>query len=343
MDPDFLDARAGHTWTNFYIWARMWILLKTPDEALAEAEAGIADILARDPLNAEALAMRSLIALEQLRQGHALELANGAVFNKSDSGALRRTLGMILVANGEYEKGKAELDLSLRQSPRMRPAEYNFIIRAYLAMRETETALKLLQEQREAGLENNPTRWMWLIALAQAGRDAEAQEMLPGTFLSWPAANVRWMEIAWKPFLDPAVVEGFRADLLRAGVPLWPYGYAAENAENRLTKEELQSLLENGFRWTGATDQMGGPMENSGWPDGRVRTVFSYLPGMALDGRWRLVENEVCIRYPEVYLGREFCQWMFHDPNSSSPGNPRYVLTEAFGLLKTGLDPMTEE
>jgi adenylate cyclase len=119
-----------------------------------------------------------------------------------------------------------------------------------------------------------------------------------------------------------------RLDALgKAGIPQWPTGYEVSGAI-RLSNLELQNLV-YGHTWFGRSQNKYQTFAQKTAGDGRV----TYLQfGTKWEGTVSIDNDRLCYQIPALLLGRNFCGYVYRNPQGSREGKDEYIAVDVFDV-----------
>ena len=341
-DPDFVDAKIGFARANYHVWQAEWSIIKNTLEARIAAEKTVADILANDPDNPEALAVRIRIRMLMLQREEALAMAKAAIFRNPDSPELRNVLGWTLIATGDYAAAKEAFETFAVSVPRLSPTALANLATAFLRLNEPQRALSLILPFYDRSLPYQGFDWTLTEAFARTG-DIEAAKHSMQRIIqtTTPLANLTWQRQFFEIFEDPSIFEAYAEAMRAAAMPEWPFNLDKTLAPDRLDEAALKALAEPGFKPVEATDEFQGPFEIEVRSDGTAYFKLSYIPS-AYNGVWKIEGNQFCMRFPDLYKGRFACELFFRDRERDTPELEHYVMLGRFGARKLAIERTAE-
>lgn len=336
-EPAFLDARGAYAYLNFFVWHMGWNPVRNNKQALEIAEKTIADLLADDPLNTDALIVEVDIA-RHLDRDKALTLARGAIFRKRDDPHLRLALGWALLSNGLVDDARAEFETYQNLSPRLRPPEVLDLANAYLRLDDPARALEVIST-----LDPEAANGFLVLAakaeiFARLGRLEEGRAQARKFLQFLPFYSVMWDEPKFRTFKDPAVFQAYSKAMQAVGIPLWPLAFDQGRDDARLGNAALRHLFGRSFRTVETTDPVGGPYTSQYTVDGSVTLAYGFMQGMTFTGMWDIDGDHVCQTFPSISMGMRVCERVYVDRERSTAEDPRYVQLNGFGVHRFGVD-----
>ncbi|NRB02739.1 MAG: hypothetical protein HRU30_05675, partial [Rhodobacteraceae bacterium] len=336
-DPNFVGAKLGAAEANFQIWRNGWNIAKDTRDALDDLNALVNEVLETDPNQADALSLKVLTALYELRRDDALSLAQGAVFRNPDAPRLRYTLAFALLANGDREGAAQELDNYRRMAPRLSYAQHRRLLDSYLRLGDLETAFAVLEDIRRSGEADHMVLPLIAELLARRGDTEPARDRLAEYVQAVPFYNLAWSALQFRVFKDPNVFAEHAQAMKAAGAAETPYDVGSKIAEEPLNSVALTLLFGAGFKVSDATDPLGEPYELTILPDGTLTLNFSALETRPFEGQWEIEGDRVCFAIPGIVMGYRYCDAVYPDAERWREDAPRYVAVNAFGLFRFGV------
>jgi len=336
LDPNYGRAYAALA-AVYYEASMMVALLKGLGVSWHEARARSIQYLqkaAQDPITH---AVKSRMYLWRRQHQEAIsELERGLALDPNDP-ASNFNMGSALIYASRPKEAVEFLKRGMRLDPH-NPSRYLVGLgMAHFCMGELEEAAALVEKATRLNPESAPTWAGWLAAYyALLGRDQEARAALetfkkerekvdvPGT------VNLRYF-MNGVPFKDRAVAERFAEGLLKAGVPpaKIPGGYFPAFKENRLTGEEIRSLLFG----SAITGYIFYPQQF--WTEYKKNGEITWRgPGpIPYDtGKSRIEGDTICWQYQKRFWGVEYCGTVFRYPGGTPEGKDEYFWCTDFGF-----------
>lgn len=339
LDPDYLHAKTGSAQANFTTWLRSWNLVRITSEAHQAAQKTTQSILNSSPEYPPALRLKLLLKLEILNRDDALAEARSAVFRQPNEPDLRWALARALHASGFAEEAKDEFDNYFTLSPRLHPEQLRRLAEQYLRLGDAEKALSFLASIPKEQADNNAQNSLLIEAHAQLGNIEIAQEHLRRSKETFPFISLAWYKPFFETYADKEVFRKFAEAMTRVGVPEWPYGLEKKLEKHRLSREELNELYGNGsFKAIDAIGPFGQPFQQTNNKNGTLSWQFKWLPGIELNGRWKIIDNQVCNNMPASFMGRESCARFYWDREKSTETIKRYIRLDAIGRYKFAIE-----
>ena len=201
----------------------------------------------------------AVMTLKQRLYGEAVAHAERAVaLDPSDAGA-RGNLAYTLFYDNQLDAAISAAETALRLDPNNPALALQWIGRAEFAKGDFDRALEFTERARK----HRPTlaSTLFLAAIqAHLGRLEEAKANLETYTSAWSSPPSLAEVMYYWPYKDPAVAKRFTESLLKAGLSGPPGDYYIVSEAERLTGDELKSLLfagkiagvdpGNGDRWT---------------------------------------------------------------------------------------------
>ena len=339
LDPGFTEAKIGYGWLNYEIWIRSWTIIRYPPEAIAKAEDIFSEILEDDPINADGLGFKALKALNLLDREHALNLARGGFFQNSQEPFLRYVLASVLIANGEYDEARRELQKYVDTAPRLRGFEAVRTALAFSNLGEPDKAIAILSEI-EVPVESIDRAWAY--ALMQKGMKDEAKAAAQRGLEVWPDSNTSWSELFFRVNKDPAIYRQYKEAMNKAGIPVWPQNFNVGREADRLRGAELRRIKGRAHIFRGI-DPLGLPYSGIRQSDGSSQFTFKWAPDVVFEGVSEIENDEFCFRFPAIFMNRRYCNWVYIDREASTDESPRYIDLNVFGLYRYEIENLKDE
>lgn len=333
LDRQFADAYAGVARVASMVW-RMndaTVLPSPIARKLAYQASGKA--LSMDPLNAQAYSVLAHLQLADGNHEEAVRSVKKAISLQPGTAEIYTDLTEILVYAGRPEEALAAIETAFRLEPDPPP---NFYFNQGLALfsdRRYQEAIEPLEKAFEEGVQKfEPLAKTY----AQLGQLEKAKFMVDKLFEVFPGASlVEYRANESKLYRRQEDLDHSIDSLRKAGVPEWPFGYAAQ-PEDRLVGTAISELV-LGQVWTGNDIVNGGPFIQETSEDGKTafRSGYSLVTGKA----W--VENDqLCLHFPTYGEHHKICSYLFRNTDSAPGQQNDYVLVGETQVLHFSATPL---
>jgi hypothetical protein len=204
---------------------------------------------------------------------------------------------------------------------------------AQFCMGNLEEAANLV----EKGIQLNPELTGsagWLVATyGLLGREKESRVALDVYRKAWNGERNIGQIMYFFPFKDRVVADRFAEGLIKAGVKGRPGGYFAAYKENRLSGQEIKSLL-FGSTITGLSSI--DKDDGQHWSiDQKENGDFSYRgpdPISSDTGKSWIEGDAICQQFQKRWSGLESCSTVFRNPRGTYEGKDEYFLCRDVGF-----------
>ncbi|MGI9503248.1 MAG: tetratricopeptide repeat protein, partial [Geminicoccaceae bacterium] len=318
LDPNFAEAHAGIARIAVDVWGRDYNFLWSAAVARKIAYDAAGRALELDPRNARGHSVLALLQLVDGRREEAATSARKAVDLKPNDAEAHGNLGLVLVHSGELEAGVAEVDAALRLDPAPTPFFDLLAGVIYYNARNYARAIEQLEPARKALPQSEPAREYLAAAYARHGDEAKALLEIGSLLEMFPAANLAYYDYLYGYWLEEQRahhLEGLR----RAGIPEWPFGFEADEAD-RLNEVELSALIDN-TTWTGR-HRNGTPFMQHFDGNGNVayQSANTFATGLAY-----LRADRLCQRLDGIVPNQPICGYVYRNSVSDTGRNEDYV------------------
>ena len=331
-----VDPGMGHTWPtsgyNTYLDALRF--LRNLQKAQATPSPQVHMLAAR-------------MLQRQRRFDEAMEEAKQAVALGPNNPMAYDALIENLIYAGETEEALKLIDESMHLDPNV-PGEKLFLKgMAYYTMGRLEEAVSSIEAAR--GHNPNQTRYAAIkaAALAELGRSIESQTALTEYLSSWTTyfePDLNWTMFYW-PFQSGEVLERLANNLITAGLPIPGKRYYLAAKQDRLTGDQIKSLLSSktmeggnrGYVIAGGFYQ--GDNELKVTRDENLNILSqSEIHYFRVGDQTRVENNLLCDPWDE--LG-EYCVAIFRNPDGTQEARNDYLFftfmsTFSFSVLDSG-------
>ena len=190
-------------------------------------------------------------------------------------------------------------------------------------------AIPFLERALKLNPKGTPIYRILAVAYAQTGRVQEAKKMLDIGFKAWPPQmkNLRFV-MYYSPSSDMQHMERLAEGYLKAGLPGEPSGFYKIFPEQKLTGEEIRSLV-FGRKVMGIALRTGKPwwIERSSDGEATIRNGDNSDTGKS----W--IENDmVCDQWDNLYEGLKDCWPVFRNPEGAPEKNDEYIGVPDYGI-----------
>lgn len=330
LDPLFADAHAGYARIAADAWVFQFDDIMAPPVARKEAYRAASRALALDPTNSRPYSVLSALQTVDGRHDLAVESARKAISLQPGNADAYASLARALSYAGNHAEALAAMETALRLDPNPSPqfrADLGWVL-AHVG--RYEDALEQLETARRAGVNYPDTLAMVQVALGRAAEArATVQDMLEGDpWLSMEFFRVQLSHYARKEDLD-RLLDALRA----AGLPQWPLGYP-ERPEHRLFGGKIR-ILTFGHTWKGQ-DILGRPFVQEVSKDGKLAFLGATT---LLTGSVSVRENKLCQRNEAFLMGREYCGYVYRNPQGTPAAMDEYTYVSAYGIYRFSVMP----
>ena len=334
LDPGFVDAKIGYAELNYIIWNRSWNTVKPVPEAFVGLEKTIETILAADAQNARAIGLRIRLHIDHLNLEQALSEARAAIFLETDDPRLRKVLGLVLLASGEYSTAREEFVAYEELSPRLNVGEQRDLAQQYLRLGNVKKALSLV-----AGIQLGEAKLSLQLLLAEAhARNGDVE--IAKTYINELLKEVPWLSVIWyKPlfdsYSDPSIFKAWADAMIAAGLPETPYDFANSTDHDRVLHDDLIELFSDRYVETHDKDSFGAPYKEVRRGDGTITMEFQWLNGQIITGIWYIKGDYLCTKLNSQQMGREECSTVYIDAKQSTDEVKHVLKLHSYGLLES--------
>jgi Flp pilus assembly protein TadD len=201
---------------------------------------------ARGKPSSQAHTLTARMLQRQRRFGEAMEEAKQAVALGPNNPTAYDALIENLIYAGEAEEALRLIDESIRLDPTL-PGEKLFLKgMAYYTQGRLEEAASVIDRARSHNPKQTRYAAIQAAALAELGRRAEATVALEQAerYVGTTDADLNWVMFYW-PFQRLETIERLANSFIKAGLATPPKRYYAVGAQDRLTGDQIKSLLSN--------------------------------------------------------------------------------------------------
>jgi len=335
LDPNYIRAYAA---LAMVYWEASILLtpLKSLGVSWPEARVRTIQYLGKAAECPLAHSVRSQGYLYRRQHQEALsEIERALALDPNDSTFLYY-MGIALTYAGRPKDAVEFFKKGMRLDPH-NPARYlTGLGRVHFCKGELEEAAGLYEKAMRLNPETAPWAWGWCLAAFYAllGRDQEGRALIETLkkekFTKVGTYNLRYIMNS-APYKDRAVAERLVEGLLKAGLPPAPIrgGYFPAFEENRLTGEEIKSLL---FGST-ITGYIFYPQQY--WMNFKKGGEITWRgPGSIPSdtGKWRIEGDTMCRQFEKKWWGAEYCGTVFRYPGGTYGGKDEFFFCTDLGF-----------
>ena len=319
LDPEFADAYAGLARAAVEIWRQDMNDLMSGAEARARAYESAERALVIDPSNGRAY---SVLAMLQLAQGHhdaAIASARRAVALGPGNYEAHLDLGLVLAYSGEAKQAVAAVETAMRLNPKPTPDASLYAGVVFFMDGQYERAVEALSRAR-AVRSQSETLWTYLAAAhAFLGHLDEAKSAIRSLNDILPVFSVEYFRTRDSYFRRVEDLEKFLHGLKNAGLPDWPYGFQASEADRLHGDELLEIALGN--TWIGRHAN-GTPFLQQISESG----VLAYRSRNSIrTGTVSIRDDKLCHRIEGTTLDQEMCGPIYRNPAGTAETQNEFV------------------
>jgi len=349
LDPDYYDAYAALAQTYWdYSSNEKFNIVVDPPLGASFPPSGYTTYLnawkylqkARVKPSSQVHTLASRMLQRQRRFDEAMEEAKQAVALGPNNPTAYDTLIENLIYAGEAEEALILIDESIGLDPNL-PAEKLFLKgMSYYTLGRLEEAVSVIDKAR--GRDPNQTRYAAIQAgaLAELGRLREAEAALESYLSEWTDnADLNWAIFHW-PFQRMETIERLADSFIKAGMRLPQRRYYLATRQNRLTTEQIRSLL-SGKTMIGTNRGYFGIVDRSF--AGITENAFAVtrdqnaqivrqadLNYFRTAGKTQVKDDLLCDHWSD-FLG-EYCVAIYRNPLGSADAKDEYLF---FTLMST--------
>ncbi len=339
LDPNYGRAYAAMAliyWTTSFNYRRWEPTLGiTLDESYLSAPKYLA--MAMDNPTSLAHQMNADMMLYKRLHGYATFEAERAIELDPNDARAQFIMGKVLVFDGRPEEGVEFIKKAMRLDPHYPAEPLCYLGLAHFCMGQLQEAVSLI----ERGLKHNPELVFFHLPLTSAyshmGLDKKAQESKVALMRGWFLPDVYRAMFEW-PFKDPEFAEHFVEGLIKANWPGEASEYYKISEENRLTGEQIKTLL---FGRKVASTR--GLIERTKDGNAYCRKCFSAIqsgwtaPTFSDTGKSWIEDDMFCDQWQTLFQGQKICYPVFRNPEGKPERFDEYLsipgLGESFGII----------
>ncbi|EJK83633.1 adenylate/guanylate cyclase domain-containing protein [Rhizobium sp. AP16] len=248
LDPNFADAHAGIARVAVDVWRNDYNFLWSAAVARKIAYDAAGQALKLDPNNARAHTVLALLQLVDGREAEARESANRAVAAQPNSAEAAGNLALILSHTGNHDEAIAEIDRALRLDPSPSPSFQLLAGIVLYTARDNGRAVPLIEAARDALPNVEPAREYLTAAYGFDGDRVRSAAEKTKLLELFPESNLAYYGYLYD-YWRPAELEHHLTGLKAAGIPVWPFGFVGNDAD-QLDEKALRDLID-GKTWAG--------------------------------------------------------------------------------------------
>ena len=349
LDPDYYDADAALAQTYWdYSSNEKFNIVVDPPLGASFPPSGYTTYLnawkylqkASVKPSSQVHTLASRMLQRQRRFDEAMEEAKQAVALGPNNPTAYDTLIENLIYAGEAEQALILIDESIGFDPNL-PGEKLFLKgMSYYTQGRLEEAVSVIDKAR--GHNPNQTRYAAIQAgaLAELGRLREAEVALESYLSEWTdSADLNWAMFHW-PFQRMDTIERLADSFIKAGMRLPQRRYYLATKQNRLTTEQIRSLLSGKTMigtnrgYFGIVDRSFAGITENAFAVTRDQNAQIVRQGdlnyFRTAGKTRIGDELLCDHWPD-FLG-EYCVAIYRNPLGSADAKDEYLF---FTLMST--------
>jgi TolB-like protein/class 3 adenylate cyclase len=340
LDPNYGRAYAAMALTYWTTSLNFWKWEPTLGITVEECYLSAPKYLAMAIKNPTSLAhqVNADMMLHKRLHGYAIFEAERAIELDPNNARAKFMTGKVLIFDGRPEKGAEFIKKAMRLDPHYPAEPLCYLGLAHFCMGQLEKAVSLI----ERGLKHNPELYRFNLALAAAsahlGLNKKAQEALD----TWMRGHFYYHDLKQKmfdyPFKNLKVAEQFVEGLIKAGWPGETSDYYKISEENRLTEEQIKSLV-FGRKMAGTE----GLIERTKDGIAYCRKCFSKIVSgwksitFRDTGKSWVEDDMLCDQWQNRFQGQKICSPVFRNPEGKREKFDEYFsipgLGESFGII----------
>jgi len=245
LDPAFAEAFAADARTTVYIWREAFndIMQSAPARKRAYEKASRA--LELEPDLSSPYAILGIMQVVNRRYEDAIASAKKAVSLGPGDAEAQAALGYVQLYAGNHAEAANAVETALRLDPDLSPINREAAGLVFLLQGNAEKAIETLERTRDDAPTVANFRFTLAAAYVRGGRLPDAKAAIAdglrlGAGSSYVDSLAGWQMT--QHFRNPQDLATIVNALRQAGLPEWPYGFAADERD-RLKGAEIASLV----------------------------------------------------------------------------------------------------
>jgi len=248
LDPTFAEAFAADARTTVYVWRSAFddVMQSAPARKRAYEKAGRA--LELNPDLSSPYAILGVMQVVDRRYEEAIASAKRAIAIGPGDAEAQIALGYVQLFAGNHAEAAAAVETALRLDPNLSAIDREVAGLAFLLQGDTAKAIETLERTRDDAPAVGDFRIALAAAYARAGRLSDARAAVADglrLMAGFETLNLGSLS-AWRishAHFRSAQDMALTIDALRqAGLPEWPFGFAADERD-RLKGAEIATLV----------------------------------------------------------------------------------------------------
>jgi adenylate cyclase len=331
LDPNFADAHAGIARVAVDVWRNDYNFLWSAAVARKIAYDAAGQALKLDPKNARAHTVLALLQLVDGRTVEARESATRAVEMQPNNAEAFGSLALILAHTGDHEQAIVEMEKALRLDPAP-PQSFRLLAGiVFYTARDNRSAIPLIEAARDALPNAEAAREYLTAAYAYEGDRVRSAQEKAKLLELFPESNLTYYSYLYD-YWRPDDLEHHLTGLRAAGIPEWPFGFVAPEAD-QLNDDALRELINN-KTWSGRHKNGTAFVQ---FFDNAGNTAYRSA-NTNITGTVEVQGNRLCERFGGYFLDRMVCGKVYQNKDAGQAG-AQYVHVTAQALKFFSLAP----